>query len=183
MTAEKPDIQAIMAEIRRDAAIEGAKAKVATYQPLSRTPAAPQSRPTLYSDELNYLNAHWADWFDESPGGSHRRFFGGIVSRIKLRLRRFLRAVLLPDYYRNQEQFIANLVRHLNDNARYIDARVQQIFWENTHKVDQDIAGVNARCDRAIDEVLARTEQRLEQLEAQVGEDRNQTAPAGRHSS
>ena len=167
MAESKPAISEIMAQIRRDASssARAAAGDVPPYQPLKRMPPTAENRPLMYADELNYINAHYRDWFDSEPTASHRPVIGKVITAVKSRLRRFLRTALLPDYYQRQEEFLANLVRHLNENARYNDNRLYQIFWELTHKLDQDIAGVNARCDRAIDEVLAQTSHRLDQLE------------------
>lgn len=172
MSEIKPDIRAVMAEIRAQAADSAAELQtgdgVAPYQPLKPAPAASESRPTIYSDELNYLNAHWNDWFDAPPAGSHRRFSGALVTKLKLKLRNVLRSAIFPDYYDRQQQFLANLVRHLNDNARYIDSRVQQTFWETINKVDHDIAGINSRCDRLVDETVIRSDRRIEKLEVRL---------------
>ncbi len=78
------------------------------------------------SEELKFLNRSFSYRGKISEGAitSHRR---GIVGRLLVKFKRFLtvftRDAVLRDYLQAEEDFHVNLVRFLNDMARYVDAR------------------------------------------------------------
>lgn len=78
------------------------------------------------SEELKFLNRHFSyrGRIDEGSITSHRP---GLLGRLIVKLKRFLaiftRDSVLRDYLQAEEDFHINLVRFLNDMARYVDAR------------------------------------------------------------
>lgn len=78
------------------------------------------------SEELKFLNRSYSyrGKITEAAITSHRR---GLVGRLLVKFKRFLmvftRDVALKDYLQAEEDFHINVVRFLNDMARYVDAR------------------------------------------------------------
>lgn len=78
------------------------------------------------SEELKFLNRSFSirGKINENSITSHR---SGILGRLIVKFKRFLaiftREAVLKDYLQAEEDFHVNLVRFLNDMARYVDAR------------------------------------------------------------
>ncbi|MCB0360957.1 MAG: hypothetical protein KDD44_15015, partial [Bdellovibrionales bacterium] len=148
------DVEAIMRRIRTEV-IERAKGRgqraIPTYRNSSGDRNAPPSS-VLYSEELNYLNAHWHDWSAAAEITSHRRFIGPLIVRAKRFFVDWVQKYLLKGYFERERQFQMNLVRLLNDTVRYVDRRDAEIFWQLIKKIDADVASLNERMDRLHDE-------------------------------
>jgi len=163
----KPDIKQLMSEIRSQIANE---LKDNSFKPrLSRQSVGQFSQGSvaaiLYSDELNYLNANWGNWSPVEEIKSHRKFIGPIIVGFKKFVAKFLFNNLLKSYFSREHDFQMNMVRFLNKNARYIDARDSEIFWQIIQKIDNDIKSVNQRTDVLFDELYAV----VETLKVQLG--------------
>lgn len=154
---EPPDVEAIMASIRSHVkrGLAERPPGIPKYTPPAAELFSGSVSPVLYSDELNYLNAHWNDWLVGEQITSHRRFLGPLVVKVKEKLRRFVVNSLLPGYFEKEREFQGQLVRHLNASARYIDARDAEIFWQTVRKIDSDITAINERTDRLFEEASA----------------------------
>lgn len=155
---EQPDVEAIMAGIRsrvKRGLAEHPPRAVPHYAPPGAKLLDSAVSPVLYSEELNFLNAHWNDWTVSEDITSHRAFIGPVIVRVKRALRNFLLNSLLKGYFERERQFQMQLVRHLNASARYIDARDAELFWQIVKKVDNDIAAINERADLLFDEAGA----------------------------
>ena len=177
----KPDVEAIMARIRRQVKSDISSEKSSTKPYISpTTPFSDGSAsPLLYSEELNFLNANWHNWNRKTDITSHRKILGPVIVRLKRFLADIAWNYLLKDYFENERRFQMNLVRHLNSSARYIDARDSRIFWQLVNKLDNDVKAINERTDKLFDELFAQSKQdqgdflgRVEQLES----DRNMLA-------
>lgn len=153
-TAEKPDVAALMLKIRETVREELKEhgAQNLKFNPVVQQDDVP-SVPVLYSEELNYLNAHWHDWYSPQQINSHRKFFGKLVVKIKRFITNTLWNSFLRDYVERERQFQMNLIRFLNSTARYIDARDKELFWQLVQKVDNDSRGSHERTDLLIGEV------------------------------
>lgn len=151
-----PDVEALMARIRDEVRqeLERSGTTLPRYMPPPPKLADGTVAPILYSDELNFLNAHWNQWAEPVAYSSHRKFVGRVVIGIKNRLRSFLVETLLKSYFEREREFQMNLVRYLNSTARYVDARNAEIFWQLVSKIDNDVAAINDRTDRLFDEAL-----------------------------
>lgn len=131
---ERPDIPALMAEIREriksdidssldsraglsKAAVRFADENGISYGDMQR------------SEELKLLNRSFSfrGNISEASITTHRR---GLLGRLLVKFKRFLtvftRDAVLRDYLQAEEDFHINLVRFLNDMARYVDARDNQ---------------------------------------------------------
>ena len=78
------------------------------------------------SEELKFLNRSFSyqDLISKNRVTTHRTgLLGRLLVKVKGRLVEFVRKVALKDYLQAEEGFNINLVRFLNDMARYIDAR------------------------------------------------------------
>jgi len=102
----------------------------------------------IHSEELNYLNENWSSWAFQSEITSHRRVVGPIIVKIKKFFITSIWNFVLRDYFERERNFQMNLVKHLNNSAKYVDERVEKIFWQLVEKVDQDIKGLNDRVDK-----------------------------------
>lgn len=151
------DIQELMQQIRQRVK-EDSKTlnlKAPHRKPHQVSQESSKTSPLLYREELNYLNAHWHDWSGAWEVTSHRPVVGRFITKMK---RFFLGVVwkyLLKDYMERERQFHMNLVRHLNETAKYIDTRDSEIFWQLVNKIDVDIENSGNRIDRIVDEVRA----------------------------
>ena len=123
MSEEKLDIERIMAGIRA----EIRESIVAEQNPgasRSEAPGAGDSvSPLVYSEELNYLNQNWQNWFTPIEPTSHRPISGSIVVRIKRFILNTVWTYFLKDYFDEERRFQMNLVRFLNATARAVDAQ------------------------------------------------------------
>lgn len=155
----QPDVEAIMSRIRREAKqfIKENGRRPAEVPLRGAKERSGKASPVLYSEELNFLNAHWSDWAEATEITSHRKFVGPVIVRIKRFFVDLVWNYLLKGYFERERQFQMHLVRFLNQTARYIDERDAEIFWELVRKVDADISGLNERLDRVYDEIVATT--------------------------
>jgi len=142
----------IRTEVEKE--IEGSGKKMPKYLPPQEKLSDGSLQPILYSEELNYLNAHWNEWSEAEEFTSHRPIVGKFIVRLKRKLRSFLVESLLKGYFERERAFQMNLVRHLNSTARYVDARDAEIFWQLVGKVDNDITSMNERSDRLFHEAV-----------------------------
>ena len=153
-SSKSPDIDAIMERIRSDvkASLSGEGTSYPKYVPPS-SDGALDGRALIDFDELNYLNAHWHDWSVAEDISSHRRIVGPVIVRAKRFVMNVLWQYLLKGYLEREKQFQMQLVRYLNANARYTDARDYKIFWEVVKKMDNDVSALNERMDRLVDKL------------------------------
>ncbi len=151
------DVEAIMARIRGEVveALESSETRFPRYLPKDPQESGAKLQPVQYSEELRYLNAHWNDWAVEQEFVSHRKFIGRVVVALKRRFRDFLWQSLFKEYFERERTFQANLIRYLNANARYIDSRDSELFWQIIQKLDNDIALLNDRGDRLYDHCIS----------------------------
>jgi len=119
-------------------------------RPLGPMQVGAEASPVIYSDELNYLNAHWGDWAEPSHFTSHRPIIGRFLVRVKRKLQNFLLGSLFKDYLEKEKCFSMNLVRFCNETARYIDSRDKQIFWQLVTKLDREVKNLEMRGDSLI---------------------------------
>lgn len=121
-----------------------------TPRPLGPIQTGAEASPVIYSDELNYLNAHWGNWADPSHFSSHRPILGAFLIRLKRKLQSFLFGSLFKDYLEKEKCFSMNLVRFCNKTARYIDSRDKQIFWQLVTKLDTEVKNLELRGDSLV---------------------------------
>jgi hypothetical protein len=167
----KIDITALMEQIR-----QAAKQSAADGPALKRYESPAQvfhdgnDSPLLYADELNFLNANW-NYHPELGGiASHRPLVGKVIVKLKRLVHKIIWNIGLLGFIEYLCNFQANLVRHLNHSARYIEARNAKLFWNLNHKVDNDITSINERTDRLFDLVSAEMNARMRELEKRVAE-------------
>ena len=129
---------------------------------VKKTSDAQQS--ILYAEELNYLNANWANWDSTLSVSSHRKLIGPIVVKIKRVLAQFITEFVMKGYFERERQFNMNLVKHLNASARYIEARNADSFWQLINKVDSDIQNITKR----VDYLFAKSLEKNSELEAKT---------------
>ncbi len=154
---ERPDVEAIMSRIHADAK-EFLKSKplpVRSYIPQQAKEGGESATPLLYSDSLNYLNAHWGNWASATEITSHRPFIGPIIVSVKKFFINCIWKYLLKGYFEQEREFHMKLVSHLNDTARYIDRRDAEIFWQLIEKIDNDIEGTQRQTEKLFDQITA----------------------------
>ena len=152
-----PDVDAIMARIKAEV-----KAELGDVRARFPRPAAAamntsdhSTSPVLYAEELDFMNAEWRGWPVRPKITTHRKYIGAAFVRVKEYLVHLVWDIMFKDYFQREERFHRQLVRYLNKNARYIDARDAEVFWQLVQKVDSDISAINDKCDRLHDEVFA----------------------------
>ncbi|MBX7139015.1 MAG: class I SAM-dependent methyltransferase [Oligoflexia bacterium] len=160
----RPDVQAIMAEIRARvrADVERNRDRQAPFQADSASfNASPRKAGELVnSEELRFLNLNHTYPLRINPESiaTHR---SGPIARLVVKLKRKVQAILwhqiLKDYFETEKEFQANLVRYLNDVSRYVDSRDASNFWELIRKIDVDINRALERIERVADEQAAGT--------------------------
>lgn len=172
----KPDVEAIMERIRREvrADSEARTRRVMPFSPVKAQGAEGAASPLLYSEDLNYLNAHWQDWYQEFPVTSHRRILGRFIVFFKKFVVENVWRYMLKEYLHQERDFHHYLVRCLNAMVRYIDSRDAEIFWQLVEKIDSDVKAVNERTDDLFEGVSAQAASvatasgdRLDRLERQ----------------
>jgi len=138
---------------------------------------APRSGAVLHSEELRYLNTNYAYPTRLNLDGitSHRPgLIGRLIVSFKRRVIRILWDSLFKEYFSAEREYQANLVRFLNDMARYVDGRDTANFWELIRKIDYEIARAMERIERINDEQMAsiRTSERtvFDALEGSLGD-------------
>ncbi|MCB0353935.1 MAG: methyltransferase domain-containing protein [Bdellovibrionales bacterium] len=147
------DIRAIMADIRKEI-LENQSTDQAlspSFQPSQGDPqSSRRAGEIVSSEELRHLNVHYA-YPLRRPGGfeSHRKgIFGKLIVRLKRKLASVLWDGVLQEYFNQQKEYNAHLVRLLNQFSRYVDERDASNFWELIRKIDVDITSAINRIDR-----------------------------------
>jgi 2-polyprenyl-3-methyl-5-hydroxy-6-metoxy-1,4-benzoquinol methylase len=157
---ERPDVLSIMAEIRKRVTqdAEAHKDKRGEFAPAQAQfdgNLARKAGELLYSEELRYLNTHYAysTQLDLNKITSHRPGpIGRVIVKVKQKILRIIWDSLLREYFAAEREFQANSVRFLNDVAKYFDARDAQNFWELVRKIDYDVTKALERIERINDE-------------------------------
>lgn len=170
-TENKIDITALMQQIRQSAqesAADGPALK--RYEAPAQVFHDGNDSPLLYADELNFLNSHWSYNPELGAIASHRPLVGKAIVKLKRFIHKVIWNIGLLGFVEYLRNFQANLVRHLNHSARYIEARNAKLFWNLNHKVDNDISSINERTDRLFDLVSAQMHARIRELEKRVAE-------------
>jgi Methionine biosynthesis protein MetW len=172
---EKPDLQKIMASIRqqaKDYVEKNSDAKKLSNPFVSKSSTQTSTdSPLICSEELNYLNANWHGWAAKQEITSHRKIIGPVIVKLKSFLVDVIGKYLFQGYFEKERQFQMNLVRYLNHNARYVDAKIQESFWQLIEKVDAEALSFNQRIDRVFEE----TRGALEILEEKTDLDLQET--------
>ncbi|MDZ4785912.1 MAG: methyltransferase domain-containing protein [bacterium] len=153
------DVRALMAEIRASVINKISDAKD------SRLPFIPEKPDVnrgerkagelLHSEELRYINQNHAYALSAlRPDSikSHRPIIGKIIVKIKRKILSFFWEGLFKGYFQAEKEFQSNLVRYLNDVAKYVDDRDAFIFWELIRKIDYDVNKAIERIERINDE-------------------------------
>lgn len=150
------DIETLMSQIRTEIQADVASRGTTSSALQTRLTklCTDEASPVIYSDELNYLNAHWNDWFEQKEIHSHRKYVGSLIVRLKRFLADRLWKLVFKDYIERERAFQMQLVRFLNQTARYIDSRDAEIFWQLIHKVDTDIETLRDSVAEVRDESL-----------------------------
>ena len=162
VTAEKIDVRALMADIRRRVADDIDRHKD-SHPAFVRTEADYQRAPRkagelVHSEDLRYLNANFGFNSKISFDGitSHR---GGVLGRLIVKVKRKVLSMLwdslLRDYFAAERDYNASVVRVLNEMSTYIDARDASNFWELIRKIDVDVARALERIEQLHDEQMA----------------------------
>ncbi|MCB0337493.1 MAG: methyltransferase domain-containing protein, partial [Bdellovibrionales bacterium] len=155
----KPDVLKLMATIRAEVKdhLESTKDKPKAFRP-SAVPQDKMAAGTLlYSEELRYLNTNYSFGpnLNLDSISSHRP---GIIGKSIVKVKRKLLGIiwdLLKDYFTAEREFQANLVRHLNQTAKYVDSRDASNFWDLIRKIDVDVTKALERIERIHDEQTA----------------------------
>jgi 2-polyprenyl-3-methyl-5-hydroxy-6-metoxy-1,4-benzoquinol methylase len=103
----------------------------------------------VHSETLRYLNFNHTKTLSLDPAkiSTHRNsILGKIVVACKRRLLVWL-GDLLRDYLSDEIAYRSNLVRFLNSQASYIDARDSTQFWEIIKKIDADNSQILKRLE------------------------------------
>lgn len=162
VASSDPDVRAIMSEIRAkvSADVEAHRDTLPKFEPKVTDPnegAARKAGELLYSEELRFLNAHFAHTptLPLDSISSHRP---GFVGRLIVKFKRKLLSMLwdsMKGYFAAEREFQSNLVRYLNDVSKYVDARDAANFWELIRKIDYDVTKATQRIERISDEQTA----------------------------
>ncbi len=171
-----PDVRSIMERIRERIKEDAANQKSSrrAFVPTKPLDSNGQRRAgeLLHSEELRYLNSNYQFARLNTEGiQSHRPgLIGKAIVKIKRKVLQLIWDGLLKEYFENERNYQANLVRYLNDIAKYTDSRDAQNFWELVRKIDVDTTKALERIERIADEQsgdLRGSERRLiESLEA-----------------
>ena len=167
------DPKAIMAKIRAE--VEANKDKLSVNRPAPKmfdstgSSGAYRGGEILHSKELRYINENHAYPFGARVAidnlKSHRPgLIGSFVTKIKRKVLSILWDSFLSGYFEQEKEYQSNLVRLLNQFAKYVDDRDGSNFWEIIKKIDYDVQKCTTRIDRAIDEFngnLYSTEKRI----------------------
>ncbi len=161
-----PDVEAIMRRIREDVrlTIKNERAEFPKYIPPAPEDNRNPGTALIDFEELNYINSHWHNWCVTEELNSHRKYFGKLVVKAKRFIIGIVWQYILKGYLEREQQFNMQLVRYLNANARHVDNRDYENFWQLIRKMDNDVAALNDRMDRLID-VL---DSRISSLELQA---------------
>jgi 2-polyprenyl-3-methyl-5-hydroxy-6-metoxy-1,4-benzoquinol methylase len=156
---EKPDIRAIMAEIRSSvrSKAESLKDQGPTFQaePAGFNVEGHRKAGDLqYSENLRMVNRLAVMGFscDATPIVSHRRgFVGKAIVAVKRRVQRIIWSLFQTNIEAERE-FRAHVARVLNEASSYIDDRDAALFWEMVRKLDSDVARLLGRIDEVVSE-------------------------------
>jgi len=161
----KPDIQALMADIRARVRADIEKQAANSHRPSPKFYAADGNNQAsrragdlYHSEDLRYLNQNhdYAVKLRVDSITSHRPgVLGKVIVRFKQKLARMLRYSLFRDYFTSEAEFHVGVVRFLNETATYIDARDGAIFWELIRKIDYDMTKAMERIERINDDQTA----------------------------
>lgn len=164
MAKTDKDISMVLNNIKKEAieALKDEKPMTIPAELCSAKKADKLAEPILYSEELNFLNANWANFNPVMTLSSHRSLVGPWIVRIKRWIINFFWNNLYRSYFEHEREFNMHLVRHLNDSARYIDARDKEIFWQIIQKLDSEVKTLTERIDYLFTSALA-TAQSAEQ--------------------
>lgn len=153
-----PDIRSIMERIRERIKADAAEQKNQrrSFVPTKPLEANGQRRAgeLLHSEELRYLNANYQfARLNADNIKSHRPgVIGKVIVKVKRKVLQLIWDGLLKEYFENERNYQASLVRFLNDVAKYADARDAQNFWELVRKIDVDTTKALERIERIADE-------------------------------
>ena len=165
---ERPNVEEIMERIRREVKADAESSKRVSMPFEAGRPQKTDSSftPLHYSEELNYINAHWQDWVSSEEITTHRRVFGRFIVRAKRFVVDAVFQYLLKGYFERERQYQMHLIRFLNACARHVDDRDYANFWQLVAKVDNDISAVVERMDDLIDKTMATALRFAEELRA-----------------
>lgn len=158
--SSKVDIPEIMAKIRERVKqdVEANRDAKRPFKPFQAdTDKTCRAGQLLYSEELRYLNSNYAFGpnLDLDSISSHRP---GPIGKVIVKLKQKILTIiwdLLKGYFTAEREFNANLVRYLNDTAKYVDQRDAANFWELITKIDYDLSKALERIERQSDEQMA----------------------------
>lgn len=158
-TELRPDVRSLMKNIRervRNELKEGNSNKVEFVPFKSKLEGERKAGELLNSEELRYLNQNHAFSLQQmrlSTLTSHRPgFIGKVIVKCKRKLLGIIWESLLKGYFQAEKEYQANLVRYLNDIAKYVDSRDAFIFWELIRKIDYDVNRALERIERIADD-------------------------------
>lgn len=159
---EELNIKDIMKEIRakiRESAHE-LRDKREVFRPfeIDNSNSKVKAGDILHSDELSYLNQNYnyMPSLELEKVQSHRfGFFGKFLVKLKRKVLVTVWEFILKDYFERERQFQAKLVKLLNDQVKYNDARDADNFWELIRKIDVDVSNLSTRFDEIQDEYLS----------------------------
>lgn len=157
---KKPDVKDLMRSIRekiKKSLEDGGGDKLRHFSPKQANIDAANYKAgsILHSDELKFLNENYSYMprLQLEKVTSHR---SSLLAKILVSLKRKVLVVvwdfLLKDYFESERQFQARLVRLLNEQTKYTDARDASNFWEIIKKIDVDISNALERIERIRDE-------------------------------
>lgn len=161
---EKPDVLALMSDIRRRVEQELAHSSsdsrpaLKLYQSNSEANVQRRAGELLHSEELRHLNQNhaYAMGPDYKRIVTHRKgWIGRLIVKAKRRFLKVIWDTVLREYFAAEKDFQTNLVRFLNDASKYIDARDASNFWELVRKIDVDVTRAVERIERINDEQMA----------------------------
>ncbi len=154
----KVDVSSLMATIRAriKSDVDANRDREKPIKP-QRTEASPRvAGELLHSEELRYLNQHWAYNVPNLNITTHRQnFLGKVIVKVKRKLRSFVWNAIFKDYLQAERDYHSNLVRFLNELSRYMDARDAGTFWELITKIDYEATKTRERLERVNDDATA----------------------------
>ena len=167
-------VSSVMKRIREKIAadIEQHKDRQPAFNPYKADhDTAPQAKAgeLLYSEELRYLNEHWAYAHKARSSvdaiSSHRAgILGRLIVKVKRKIATSIWDSILKPYFEEEKDFQANLVRFLNSVSKYVDHRDAANFWELIKKIDVDITNALERIERTADDQRSEREQTKREL-------------------
>lgn len=173
----KPDVKQLMQEIReriKQSLANDTDDNLRAFIPKAASQDSSQYKAgsILHSDELRYLNENYSYMprLQLEKVQSHRfGFIGKALVSLKRKVLVVVWDFLLKDYFENERQFQARLVRLLNEQTKYTDARDAANFWEIIRKIDVDVSNSLERIERIRDEYLASLTSLEKRLHTDIG--------------